>query len=274
MSSNEEPEVIDVEAVEVEDSDDLPAVIATQAETKSRPNAEEASSTHSHKDSRTRAQKRLEETDELGRTWRDKRLEENETRRCTAHLSDGSGERCRKWAIRGGTTCATHGSGTKAAKLAARERLDNAADRMAKELLKIALTADSESVALAAVRDALDRTIGKAPTTVEIGASKPYEAVFDGISALPLDGTSFAEPSLPTETGPTQPTQPDPTTQPCPSARTNEKGSDPQQPHWPAAPVRHITGEDAIRIANETNRAAGVFEQKAIEGPHKRYPRP
>ncbi|MGV7660167.1 hypothetical protein PJM47_30705, partial [Mycobacterium kansasii] len=37
----------------------------------------------------------------------------------------------------------------------------------------------------------------------------------------------------------------------------------------------HITGETAMRLANEANRQAGVFEaQRAIESPHRRYRRP
>ena len=39
-------------------------------------------------------------------------------------------------------------------------------------------------VKLAAVKDALDRTIGKAPTTVKIGPTKPYEELFEGIATM------------------------------------------------------------------------------------------
>lgn len=45
----------------------------------------------------------------------------------------------------------------------------------------------------------------------------------------------------------------------------------------PAAAARelHITGMDAIRLANAANRESGVFEaQRAIESPHRKYPRP
>jgi hypothetical protein len=79
------------------------------------------------------------------------------TRRCTAH-SSRTRERCRKWAILGGTTCATHGSSTKAAKRKARERLENAADRMARELLRMATDQNvSDALKVNAIRDALDR---------------------------------------------------------------------------------------------------------------------
>jgi hypothetical protein len=62
-------------------------------------------------------------------------------------------------------------------KQAAKVRLELASDRMAKELLGMA-TNDyiPDAVKLAAIRDALDRSIGKAPTTVEIGPTdKPWE---------------------------------------------------------------------------------------------------
>ena len=67
-----------------------------------------------------------------------------------------------------------HDGASKIVRQAARNRLDNAADRMAKELLGIATGAESESVRLAAIRDALDRSGIRAPSQVEIGI-KPYE---------------------------------------------------------------------------------------------------
>jgi hypothetical protein len=58
---------------------------------------------------------------------------------------------------------------------------------MAKQLLGIALTADSEAVMLAAVRDALDRAGLKAPSEVVLsqGEPKPYELIFEGIGGTP-----------------------------------------------------------------------------------------
>jgi hypothetical protein len=105
------------------------------------------------------------------------------TRRCTARRSDGSGEQCRKWAIRGGTTCATHGSGTKAAKRKARERLELAADRMARQLLKMATDENvSDAVKLNAIRDCLDRAGVSARTAVDVSVTAPlYEAIFESM---------------------------------------------------------------------------------------------
>lgn len=101
-------------------------------------------------------------------------------RRCKAHLSNGSGARCRKWAIRGGTTCATHGSSTKNAKRKARERLELAQDAMARELLGLATGAASETVKLAAIKDALDRGGLIAPRTIEVEVTaRPWEKVIE-----------------------------------------------------------------------------------------------
>jgi hypothetical protein len=85
--------------------------------------------------------------------------------------------------LNGQRICQYHGGNTKAAKRKAQARLDEAADRMAAQLLRLALTAENEAVQARCVDSALDRTIGKAPTTVEIGPTKPYETVFDDISA-------------------------------------------------------------------------------------------
>jgi hypothetical protein len=110
-------------------------------------------------------------------------------RRCTAHRKNG--EQCRKWAILGGTVCATHGGAAKHVRNAARARLANAADRMAKELLRMATDDNvSDSVKLAAIRDALDRGGLGAKTEIELSA-KPYEMLLDNVPKL--QGGSRAE---------------------------------------------------------------------------------
>jgi len=88
-------------------------------------------------------------------------------------------------AIVGGTVCTHHGGNAPAVKAKARQRFDAAADRMAHELLKMAVDENvSDAVKLAAIRDALDRAGLSARTAVsaEIGL-RPFEQVFDAISA-------------------------------------------------------------------------------------------
>jgi len=97
--------------------------------------------------------------------------------KCTAH-SKRTGAPCNNPPVAGLTVCRMHGGATKAAKAAARRRLDEAAERMAKQLLRIADSAESEAVRLAAVKDALDRAGLRPPEKVdgEVGV-KPWEAM-------------------------------------------------------------------------------------------------
>jgi hypothetical protein len=92
-------------------------------------------------------------------------------RRCTADTQ--AGKPCRRYAIRGGNVCRVHGGAAPQVKAKARRRLDEAADRMARELLNIATGAESEAVKLAAVRDALDRAGLAAKTAVEVSVEQP-----------------------------------------------------------------------------------------------------
>lgn len=59
-----------------------------------------------------------------------------QARRCVAHRKNGN--RCRRAAINGATVCRTHGGATRHIRNAAKVRLQNAADLMARELLKMA----------------------------------------------------------------------------------------------------------------------------------------
>jgi hypothetical protein len=86
-------------------------------------------------------------------------------------------------AISGGRVCTHHGGNAPAVKAKARQRIEEAADRMAKQLLGIATSAESEAVRLAAIRDALDRAGLVAPKTVDVAiAPKPWEIIFDDIA--------------------------------------------------------------------------------------------
>lgn len=153
----DEDNVIDVEAVEIVEGENLPAVIP---------------------------QPKSYQTDEpIKGQERDWETYAEPSRRCAGHKK--TGERCKNAAILGSTVCRFHGGAARHVKAAARARLDNAADLMAKHLLGIAVGGESEAVRLQAIRDALDRAGVSKPTEVVLSPGQPkqpWEEVFDGIT--------------------------------------------------------------------------------------------
>jgi hypothetical protein len=87
-------------------------------------------------------------------------------RKCTAH-SSRTGEPCKLPPLRGMEVCRSHGGAAPQVKAKARQRIEAAADRMARELLRMAVDENvSDTVKLAAIRDALDRAGLGAKTAV------------------------------------------------------------------------------------------------------------
>jgi hypothetical protein len=213
-------------------------------------------------------------------------------RRCKAHKKNG--EQCKNAGVPGATVCRFHGGAAKHVKAAARARLENAADLMAKQLLGIALTAEGEGVKLAAIKDALDRAGLRPPAEVILsqGETKPYEELFEGIGTMSraesrrargvpdsedsfagfASGTEGTEYQPPTQQDPDLPTEPDgqQLRREFREKTTDTRDFDRDRQRQP--PQRHVTGDDAIRLANQANREIGAL--KAIESPHKRYRRP
>ncbi|BBY28118.1 hypothetical protein GCM10023114_58000 [Mycolicibacterium sediminis] len=88
--------------------------------------------------------------------------------------------------VRGTTVCDFHSAKAPQVKAKARQRLEEAADRMACELLRMACDDNvADSVKLAAIRDALDRAglAARTAVAVEVGPPKPYGAILESIEA-------------------------------------------------------------------------------------------
>ena len=79
--------------------------------------------------------------------------------RCKA--TNRSGTRCGRRPIRGGTVCSMHGGGAPQVKLAAMERLRALQHPAIDRLAKLIDQEQFPTVAYAASRDVLDRTLGK-----------------------------------------------------------------------------------------------------------------
>lgn len=92
------------------------------------------------------------------RSPRGGRPDENDPRRCTGHLSDGSGERCWKWAIKGHHVCPDHGGSLKSVKRQAQLNLLDLLPMATKRHKEILRTTTDERVALKAAEMVYDRT--------------------------------------------------------------------------------------------------------------------
>ena len=118
-----------------------------------------------------------------------------EERRCVGHKK--TGERCQRPSILGATVCRHHGGAAPHVKRAAKARIENASDRLARQLLAMA---EDESVKpetrLAAIKDALDRAGLNPRQAMDVQHSlKKYEQVLEGIDrdSLGPDAPSFIE---------------------------------------------------------------------------------
>ncbi|WP_136624795.1 hypothetical protein [Mycobacterium attenuatum] len=213
--------------------------------------------------------------------WWATRTPEVRARRC--HVTKKDGDQCGKVAMDGQRVCGTHGGRAPQAKAAARRRLDEAADRMARELLKIATTPESESVKLSAVRDALDRAGLKLATTVEVGPKQPepWEELLGDVAHVtraqheamkrgqPMPPAPANPRALPPADADTDIVDAEVVDAPAPHPeRVGERADRPNVPDWaeppPAAPPSRelVTLEDAAAEVTASNRAARVSQTR------------
>lgn len=215
-------------------------------------------------------------SDSTGHAPRDWSKSSVPERRCKAHRKNG--DQCKNSALIGSTVCRYHGGAAKHVKAAARARIENATDRMAKELLGMAIDADiAPAVKLAAIKDALDRGGLKAPSEVVVsaGATTGFDEVFTDVftgtreESRRIRGYESPQPEI------NQSNLVDHVLgSPSPTAPVDDHGDGDQYGDYaehvdsdrPAAtqrrfeddrrswerPERHVIGEDALRIANDT----------------------
>lgn len=89
------------------------------------------------------------------------------TGRCSAKSKQTKAP-CRQPAIPGGTVCRYHGGAAPQVRLAALERLKAYQDRAIDRLFKLVEQEGFPSTSLSAVKDVLDRTMGRPAETVQV----------------------------------------------------------------------------------------------------------
>lgn len=113
--------------------------------------------------------------------WWASRSSHVQDRRCIAHKK--TGERCGKVSMEAQQVCGTHGGRAPQSRMAARRRIEEAAEKLARKLIGIALDDNkSEGAQITAIRDLLDRAGVSAKTAVEVEIEvKPYQRLANEI---------------------------------------------------------------------------------------------
>jgi hypothetical protein len=213
----------------------------------------------------------------------DSTLEKHAERRCTA--TNAKGERCRKIAIFGSNVCRSHGGATRQVVSSARMRVEMASNRLMGKLIEIAFDDDKPAaVQLEAIKDSLNRAGLKPREQVEVGPIKQYEEIFDEISsgtrvesrrARGIEDDDDSMESIGAENPPVDsmnPVEYEDNSQSTPMSeplRHKARDSDSDRPvpterddnprRRRQYPPTHITGEDAIRVANQANAQIGAL---------------
>jgi hypothetical protein len=183
--------------------------------------------------------------------------------------------------------CRFHGGAARQSKVAANRRLGEALDRMAKGLLSIAESAESESVRLAAIKEVLNLGGITATTAVEIEHHfAPYEQILSGIAPLTRE-ESRAQRGLPpapalatdldfidaeiVDEGPETTAQRRTERRKRPErpaggrAERSERRTGPETSE-PGIPAGYMRQERAMELAAKANREAGVYPSRQKRG--------
>jgi hypothetical protein len=102
--------------------------------------------------------------------------------RCTAK-SKTSGRQCAQPPIPGGTVCRYHGGAAPQVQLKAAERLAAYQDKAIDRLFTLAEQTDFPSTALGAVKDVLDRTMGKPKESIDMNVTGEIALVPERLQA-------------------------------------------------------------------------------------------
>jgi hypothetical protein len=220
-------------------------------------------------------------------------LEKKTERRYTA--TNARGEHCRRYAIFGSNVCKTHGGATRQVVSTARMRVEMASNRLMGKLIEFAFDDDKPAhVQLEAIKDSLNRAGLKPREQLEVGPIKQYEEIFDDIftgtrvesrrargieddeaESIDYQGDSPPHPAM--STGAPNPVDYQrysdgrdemadieyrESDSSGPASTHSGEAMPPRPPHRPRPQRRsavHITGEDAIRVANQANFATGAL---------------
>lgn len=120
--------------------------------------------------------------------------------KCRAHKKDGSP--CGLYPIRGAAVCRVHGGGAPQVRRKAEDRLRALEAPAIHRLEELMRQSDSPSVAIAAVKDVLDRVRGRATERVEVGGELGLRTVVEHIHqpALPAADTRVLPPHIDEDT--------------------------------------------------------------------------
>lgn len=201
----------------------------------------------------------------------DSTLDRPEKRRCKAH-SSRTGEPCKLPPLKGMEVCRSHGGAAKQCKRAAQRRIDEAADRMARELLGIAKTAESEAVKLAAVKDALDRAGLSPKHAVELEVSTaPWQEVLPGVARISQDESRARRGLQPDPTPALPPADPDAVVDAEVVEPSENRPPWPKPPYGPGAdePIRPPT--DSPVAAHRPGKALMTIEEAEAAERHRLF---